>query len=190
MDTRGEHRSTITELLQRFRAGDAEAAEELVRRYTPVIRHVVRERLPDRMRGEFESMDFAQEVWLAVCKAPLASANFADARDLKEYLARVATSRVVDALRSRSAGTRFTGSRDLGLTEAEGGPDPTPSQFAIADERWRTISESLPEEHVAVVERLRQGFTQQEIAEQTGWSLRTVNRILQRVQRQCEKVRP
>ena len=189
MDTPGERRSHFTELLRRFRAGDADAAAELVRHYTPVIRHVVRERLPDRMRGEFESMDFAQEVWLAVCKAPLAEANFANAKDLKEYLVRIATSRVVDALRNRSATTRFTGTRDQRLTSDDGGPDPTPSQFAIADERWRSISASLPCTHVAVVERLRQGFTQQEIADQTGWSLRTISRILQRVQRHCEQVR-
>lgn len=187
MDTPGERRNTFTELLQRFRAGDSDAARELVQRYTPVIRHVVRERLPQRLRGEFESMDFAQEVWVAVCRSPAMENEFASAERLKEYLVRIAVNRVVDVYRHRSSQRAYSGSPEQPI-EAAAGTDQTPSQFAIAGERWNSIAASLPTAHVVVVERVRQGFSHQEIAEQTGFSVRTISRIIQRVQRRCEEV--
>lgn len=185
-----EPRRTFAELLQLFRAGDPEATAELLRRYNPVIRNVVRERLPQRMRGEFESLDFVQEVWTAVCGGPGRDAHFHTADGLREYLVQIAVSRVVDAFRRRSSMRAFVGRPNLPLEVAifTIGTDPTPSQWAMADERWETIAATLPQSHVVVVDRLRQGFSQKEIAEQTGVSVRTISRILQRVQRQCEEV--
>jgi len=187
VDHSGERRISFAELLLLFRSGDPDAAQELVRRYTPLLRHVVRNRLPQRMRGEFESLDFAQEVWLAVCDRPDAPARIADEVGLKQYLVQIAVSRVVDAFRRRTALRNYGGVPDQRL-EIEGGLDPTPSQFAMAGERWDSIAASLPRLYVAVVDRVRQGYSHKEVAEQTGVSLRTISRILQRVQRHCEGV--
>src|SRR5262245_33717420 len=53
----------FAELMARVRAGDAIAAEELVRRYEPAIRVVVRTHLIDRnLRRLFDSMDVCQSV--------------------------------------------------------------------------------------------------------------------------------
>ena len=53
----------IAELIGRVRDGDARAAEELVRRYEPLIRREVRFRLHDsRLRRVFDSMDVCQPV--------------------------------------------------------------------------------------------------------------------------------
>src|SRR3954454_383646 len=58
--------SPFAEVVARVRAGAARAAEELVRRYEPLIRREVRLRLEDRRLARlFDSMD--------VCQAVLAS---------------------------------------------------------------------------------------------------------------------
>src|SRR5262249_30165823 len=54
---------TFADFIRRIRAGDAEAAAELVRRYESVIRVEVRHRLSDpRLRRLFDSMDISQSV--------------------------------------------------------------------------------------------------------------------------------
>src|SRR5260370_42257532 len=55
--------STFDEFLRRVRAGDEEAAAELVRRYEPLIRREVRLQLEDRRLCRlFDSMDVCQSV--------------------------------------------------------------------------------------------------------------------------------
>jgi RNA polymerase sigma-70 factor (ECF subfamily) len=54
---------TFTDFIRRIRAGDAQAAAELVRRYEAVIRLEVRLRLRDgRLRRVFDSLDVCQSV--------------------------------------------------------------------------------------------------------------------------------
>ena len=54
------------EFIRRIRAGDAQAAEELFRRYEAAIRLEVRMRLSDRrLRSKFDSMDVCQEVLIS-----------------------------------------------------------------------------------------------------------------------------
>src|SRR5262245_54510452 len=54
---------SIRPLVERVRAGDARAAEELVRRYDPEVRRAVRVRLADpRLQGVLDSMDICQSV--------------------------------------------------------------------------------------------------------------------------------
>ena len=54
---------TFTELMHRSRRGDADAIEQLVRRYEPVIRVAIRVRLSDSgLRSMFDSMDISQSV--------------------------------------------------------------------------------------------------------------------------------
>jgi RNA polymerase sigma-70 factor (ECF subfamily) len=54
----------FTAFLQRIRAGDEQAAQELVARFEPVVRREVRARLRDpRLRRLFDSADFCQSVF-------------------------------------------------------------------------------------------------------------------------------
>src|SRR5436305_3757208 len=55
--------TTFEELIQRVRAGDQDAAGELVRRYEPAIRRAVHFRLGDaHLGGMLDSMDICQSV--------------------------------------------------------------------------------------------------------------------------------
>src|SRR5436305_8371028 len=63
MATASSSDNPFADYLRRIRAGDAEAAAELVRRYEPVIRTEVRVRLFDRaLRRRFDSLDVCQSV--------------------------------------------------------------------------------------------------------------------------------
>ena len=54
---------SFRELIDRIRAGDQDAATEIVRRYEPTIRRAVRFRLVDsRLGAAFDSMDICQSV--------------------------------------------------------------------------------------------------------------------------------
>jgi RNA polymerase sigma-70 factor (ECF subfamily) len=54
----------FTAFLQRIRAGDEQAAQELVARFEPVVRRELRARLRDpRLRRLFDSADFCQSVF-------------------------------------------------------------------------------------------------------------------------------
>src|SRR5262245_59779395 len=54
--------SAFEELMRHVRAGDEEAAAELVRRYESKIRRVVRFNLDSRLQRHFDSMDVCQSV--------------------------------------------------------------------------------------------------------------------------------
>jgi RNA polymerase sigma-70 factor (ECF subfamily) len=55
--------STFADFIRRIRAGDDQAAQQLVDRYEPVIRREVRMRLHDpRLQGRFDWMDICQSV--------------------------------------------------------------------------------------------------------------------------------
>ncbi|HWE38064.1 MAG TPA: sigma-70 family RNA polymerase sigma factor, partial [Isosphaeraceae bacterium] len=53
----------IRGFIERIRAGDEEAARELLQRYEGKVRLVVRRQLPKLLRSRFDSLDFLQSVW-------------------------------------------------------------------------------------------------------------------------------
>src|SRR5271165_228884 len=52
----------FAELIRRIRTGDAQAAQELIRKYEPAIRREARLRLGPALRPLFDSMDLCQSV--------------------------------------------------------------------------------------------------------------------------------
>ena len=67
--------SELIQLLTRLRAGDEEAAVELVRRYELAIRVAIRTNLSDpRLRRQFDSLDVCQSVFASFFKNAAAGA--------------------------------------------------------------------------------------------------------------------
>lgn len=60
---RGNKDDDFRNLIERFRDGDVDAAEELVRRYEPLVRREVRRKLGERLRQLFDSIDIVQSMW-------------------------------------------------------------------------------------------------------------------------------
>jgi RNA polymerase sigma factor (sigma-70 family) len=67
-----------------------------------------------------------------------------------------------------------------GLAETQKGLDATPSQMAIARERWEKIVGKLDPKHKEVIELRMRGMTYGEIAEHAGVNERTARRVIER----------
>ena len=178
-------RASFAELLEQYHAGDPDAIAELYASYNEIIRHAVRRRLPHRLRQEFDSIDFTQDVWASFCAMNCATYQFPTQVAFEGYLTQIALNKVIEASRRRFANRDYGNTREENLVPVVG-QEPTPSQWAIAGEQWSRIAATLPAPHVAIIERLREGFTRQEVADMGKVTLRTVVRIVQRVQRLCE----
>lgn len=171
-------------MLERARGGDPEAARTLYARYSAYVRVAVRRQLHPRLRSQFDSLDFVQDVWTSFLTAPADPARFETPAALLSFLSRMAHNKLVDAVREQfqTAKRDVTREEPLGETTA-GMPDrgPSPSQWAVAGERWEQLVGHFPAGHRAILERLRAGYTALEIAEQAGVSVSTVNRIVRRL---------
>jgi len=182
-------RKPFDELLALYRAGDQNALAELFHLYNAVIRAAVRRRMSERLRKEFDSLDFAQDVWASFCAIPAERRDFKSPTALHAFLVKVAENKIVDTYRRRIQSASRSAARECDLKKSPASNEPTPSQWAIAGERWSMLSSELQPSHLAVVEHLRAGYSCQEIAERLDTSLRTITRILDRVQRLCQEKR-
>jgi DNA-directed RNA polymerase specialized sigma24 family protein len=111
---------------------------------------------------------------------------------LAAFLARVAHHKVLDVYRANFETEKRDIRREWPIGGGEsGGPqlagrDPTPSQSAIASERWAMLLNKFPPGHRPVLERLRDGYTLQEVARAAGVSMSTVARIARRMKELCD----
>lgn len=172
----------ITDLIDRCRRGDPEALAELVRRYKPVVRRAVRSRLPTALRGRFDSIDFAQDVWASFFRVDFDQAKLADEPTLIAYLAQIARLKVTEEFRHQT--TLKAGLRRekpiLGLEKlADGGP--SPSAEVIARDRWEQLTVGLDEREKRMLVMVQEGHTQAAIAAEFGLTVRTVRRLVARV---------
>lgn len=171
-------------LLAGLRARDDDAIRELFRRYERFLRAAVRRRLHVRLRTTFDSIDFVQDVWASFIAAPDERYTFDTSQALLGFLTRVATNKVIEAVRhGQSQKADVSRETDLGDVGVDGvvTRNPTPSQFAIEAEVWERLLAQFPDGHRPILARLREGHNYEDIAEMTGVSLSTVNRIVRRI---------
>src|ERR1700722_8314118 len=98
----------FVELIQRVRAGDQEAASELVRRFEPAIRRAVRVRLvDDRLRRQFDSTDVCQSVFASFfVRAAMGQFELEKSEQLLKLLATMVRNKVADRSDKARAGRR------------------------------------------------------------------------------------
>jgi RNA polymerase sigma-70 factor (ECF subfamily) len=100
--------SAFRELINRVRAGDNKAAEELVRYYEPTIRRVARVRLVDaRLRRAFDSMDICQSVFASFfVRAALGQYDLQRPEQLLHLLVNMSRKKLIDRARQETAERR------------------------------------------------------------------------------------
>jgi RNA polymerase sigma factor (sigma-70 family) len=181
------------ELMSQMRSGSTEAAWELVELYGPHIRAVVRRMLDERMRTMFDSEDFAQAVWASVIRMQDRLKDIDEPRRFVGFLAALARNKVVDEVRRRKQTLKHDIKRTRSLDDshfhtgaAVAAPQPTPSQWAIAREKWSSLIASQPEKHRRVLELRISGATYAEIAEELDINERTARRVVERLLRDHE----
>jgi len=176
------------QLVQRLRAGDPAAADALYRRYGPFLQAAVRRHLHPRLRTRYDSLDFVQDVWASFLALPPGRYTFDTPAALLGFLNRVAHRKVVEGFRRRFETQRDDVNREVPLDDPEvehpDGPPArtaTPSQYVVAGEELTRLLSHLPPGYRVIVERLREGYTLDDVARMAGVSRATVNRVVRRL---------
>jgi RNA polymerase sigma-70 factor (ECF subfamily) len=158
-------------LIQRIRAGDPEAATNLVRQYEPTIRRVIRFRLVDaRLGAAFDSMDICQSVLASFfVRTAAGQFEFHTPDDLVKLLVTMARNKLASQARKERAERRDHRRALAGVDENRlAGRDPTASQQVAAQELLQEIQRRLTPEERQLVELRHQGQDWAAIAEQLG----------------------
>lgn len=183
------------QLLAEARAGSEPAAQQLVEEYLPHVLQVVRRSLNRKLRTKFDSMDFAQAVWASVlgCREQLAQIESGEA--WAKFLATIARNKVIDEIRRRMETEKYQVDRECSMSDlvsaARDGRtiaqqmasrEPSPSQAAIANERFEQLTAGLSEQQREIVRLKMEGETCQAVADRLGINERTVRRLLKRLE--------
>src|SRR5579871_4682324 len=142
---------SFSDFIRRIRAGDEQAAAELVRQFEPLIRREVRLQLEDRrLCRVFDSMDVCQSVLASFfVRTAAGQYDLEEPRQLVKLLVTMARNKLASAARGQNRQRRdhrrqAAGSDELALVA---GGDPTPSRVAAGKELLQRFQEQLsPEE--------------------------------------------
>jgi len=160
------------DLIRRVRAGDAQAAEELVRRYEPTIRAMVRPRLTDpRLRRQFDSGDICQSILGHFFVAASAGQFELDTPEqMVKLLATMTRNKVASHVRKQRAARRNpeTTPQDLATTQEPVDPGPSPSQAAVIKELRERFRQKLSPVERQLVDLRVAGHSWAEIAAELG----------------------
>jgi RNA polymerase sigma-70 factor, ECF subfamily len=159
--------STIS-LLERARAGDASALDQLFARYTPVLRRWASGRLPRRARDLLDTPDLVQETLLQTFKN-IDGFEHRGEGAFYAYLRRAVMNRILDELRKAQHRPESV-AIDAKLPDAA----VSPLEAAIGVEAVESYEAALarlrPDEREIVVARVELGLTYPEIAATAGKS--------------------
>lgn len=182
-DSAASDAAAFQQLWDAIRAGRSTEYRQLVGDCTPRLLKVVRRRLDRRLRPRFDSVDFAQAVWLSFVAQLDQLPCFASVDELRAYLAQMAAHKVIDEIRRQSPGTQRDLQRETELAADDDealppSPRNTPSQFAIANERLGQILAGRSAVHQQIIRQKLAGHSIPEIARAVGLSERQVRRVL------------
>ncbi len=171
-------------LLSSARNGDEDAAWQIVGEYGPHIVAVVRRRLGRRIRTRLDSHDLVQAVWKSFFFDMAGVEQIQTPKQLVAVLAKMTENKVVDAYRRHLGAERRGLGREKSIQEATDDGQalssnaPTPSQFAMARERWTAMLQHKSRTHQRIINLRLAGETFDGIAEQVGVSERTARRVI------------
>ncbi len=184
--------SQLADFLKRIQEGDEGAARELLQRFEPEVRLVVRRQLPRLLRSRFDSLDFLQSVWGSFFRRMRdAPTDFEDSRHLVAFLARAAKNKVIDEYR-RAASLKNDMHREEPLwgdgrrPKEVADPIDSPSEVAQAHEVFDRLNALMPEERKTILGLKAEGLSSKDIGDRLGISERTVQRVLEELRRRME----
>jgi RNA polymerase sigma-70 factor (ECF subfamily) len=158
--------------VKRVRAGDEQAASELVRRYEPEIRREVRLRLRDpRLRRDFDSVDICQSVLASFfVRAALGQYELERPEQLLKLLVTMARNKLVHQVRKqrsqRRDNRRLEAAGQEKLASVAGGANP--SELVARQELLQVFRNRMSAEERQLVELRSQGRDWAEIAAEVG----------------------
>src|SRR5262245_58608674 len=187
--------TTFDDFIRRIRAGDAQAARELVERYEPVIRREVRLRLKDpRLASQFDWTDVCQSVLASFfTRAASGQYDLEEPGQLLRLLVVMTRRKVANQERRHRAGRRDYRRVERGEPaelEDRAIPQPSPSRLVAGRELLEEFRRRLSEEERALVDLRAQGCEWPEIAAKLGGTAQARRkqfaRAVDRVEQQFE----
>lgn len=180
--------------MERVRAGDGQAAEQLVQRYAPALRRILQVRLVDaRLRRLFDADDLCQSVLASFfMRASLGQYHLDEPADLLKLLATMARNKVVDKRRRK----QVEGSEEqrIPLADLADGlvaPTPTPSHCLSVQELVQEARRRLSPEERLLLELRAEGHEWADIANRFGESAEALRKRLTRaVNRVAQELSP
>ena len=183
---------SFAEWLARVRAGDADAAEQLVRRYERAVRIRVRAMLTDpAMRRQLDSADICQSVFASFfTRAAAGQFDLEDPSQLVALLARMARNKVAEAVRHQRRDRRDN-RRDVALGDADVPPvadgAPGPQTRVLSRDLLHALLDRLGPEERELAQRRALGQEWAEIAAEYGG---TPDGLRMKLSRAIDRVAP
>lgn len=179
------------DFLKRIRAGDADAARELVRLYEPLVRREVRMRMHDRrLNRAFDSIDVTQSVFAQFFDQVGHDFQLDSPEQLIRLLFAMARNRTISRVRSEHRMVRDVRrlNSDAGVIDEVPAKQPSPSECVSQHEELELLQKALTDEERQIVELRNQGFGWEEVAARlggTGQARRMqLSRVLDRLKEQ------
>jgi RNA polymerase sigma-70 factor (ECF subfamily) len=172
------------ELLERWKAGDEQAADELYRRYVHRLGSVVADHVAARFQQRVDPEDVMQSAYRTFFRrAEAGDFQFDDDADLWKLLVTIALNKVRRTVRRLSAGTRDV--RKESSTPVEGmesiAHGPKPEEIFTVVDLVNHLCDSLGDRYGQILKLRLEGCSQEEIASQLGVTDRTVRRRLDEI---------
>lgn len=161
---------TFQDFIRRVRAGDEEAAVELVRRYEAHIRFEVRLRMTDPRLGRlFDSVDICQSVLASFfARAAAGQYDLDRPEDLRRLLVRMACNKLASQARRQHARAADRRRVDLPDLAAAGARGFDPAQLAAGRDLLEVTQQCLSTEERQVADLRARGRSWPEIALELG----------------------
>jgi RNA polymerase sigma factor (sigma-70 family) len=162
------------EFVRRIRAGDEEAAAELVRLYEPLIRREVRINLEDRHLGQlFDSLDISQEVLLSFfVRSAAGQYDLDQPEQLLKLLVTMTRNKLASAARrehrERRDQRRTLSADTAGPLAHFADPHAAPDEQAAATELLVRLRQGLSDDERHVADLRTQGLAWADIARELG----------------------
>ena len=192
---------SVTHWIHEIKDGNQAMAQALWERYFTQLVRVARTRLDGDARRSRDEEDIALSVFDSFCRAAADGRfpNLADRDSLWRLLVRMAARKVIDQRRhehrQRRGGGNVIGEDALVAAGYEEnalaqviGNAPTPEFAALVTERFESLLKRLKDDDLRRITMGKmEGYTNDELAEQLGCSLRTVERRLSLVREICRQ---
>jgi RNA polymerase sigma-70 factor (ECF subfamily) len=185
-------------LMVRLRSGDQAAAAEIYRLFTHRLIALARTHLHRRLRGKVDPEDVLQSVYRSFfIRQANSQFEIRNWDGLWGLLATITLRKCGHCLEHFEAGCRDVRREEPRRSAADDSSasweaiarDPTPSEAVVLAETLEEVMRGLTDSHRQMIQLSLQGYSAAEISAEVGYTIRTVQRVLERVRRRLEKIR-
>jgi len=186
----------ITELMERVRKGDEDAARAVFFRHVERLISLARSRLSTRLRRRVDAEDIVQSALGSFLRhAKEGRYTFEESGDLWRLLVVITLNKLRQKVEFHQAGKRRfdqeqsvrPGDSSKSFYFEAASREPAPGDETALLEEIEQLTEGLDEVQKRILELRLQGFQLAEIAEDVGRSERTVRRVMDKVKTRLEQ---